>query len=95
MRRDLAQHARGLGLKLQHIPANHGIEEPIECHLGGIAFEERHVIQREIPGACCRRSDRFARPVDADDLAAGSYDLPRAERDVAASAADIEDAHTG
>jgi hypothetical protein len=48
----LAQHRRRITLKHEDVPANDGVERPLERHLGGIALAEEHVPYRA--GLCSR-----------------------------------------
>jgi hypothetical protein len=90
-----AQHHRRIGLELQHIPADHRVERPLERELGRVAVAKRDVAEPARCRLCGRGPDCFGRTVNADDLAGVAHDRGGQKRDVPGAAADVEYSHAG
>jgi hypothetical protein len=87
------QHRRGVSLKREYIPANHGVEAPFERHLRGIAFSELHVTETTLPSRQGRCGNRRGGLIGAKHDPSLTNELSREKRDFAGAASDVKYAH--
>jgi hypothetical protein len=91
VRRQPTEHLGRVGLKLQHVPSDDGVESRSECELRRITLAERHVrkLGRPLPSD----DDRGWSTVDADYAAFRADELGDEQRNVAPARADVENVH--
>jgi len=94
---DRAQRSHGAGVVHEHQTSDGGVEIATEIHLGvvHVAGDEPHV---GVPGGrgppLGGRQDGGV-AIDADDAAVGTDHVGQQQRDVARTAADVQDRHAG
>ena len=86
----------GVGLVHQHEPADPGVERgAVELHVAEVAAHELDVAKPGALGASARGRDCLLVTLDPYHRPLGAHQLGQKEADVARSAADVQDSHSG